>query len=197
MKIAVLCPGPSLPRFWRPSFEHDLVIGVNTVGWHYHVDWLAFGDLHIREKLTFQPSKGYIASPAHPAPAGLSRISPPLQEEKTMLEGPELSAIAKEQGMTVCAWTFPNALAQANRWAGPAGEVHVFGFDCAIVEKDFAGQQGYHKRKRWLTELPWVKSQWTSRTMVFSNISLPVLEWLCGEGDWQAVRDHFKEESPC
>ena len=197
MNIAVLCPGPSLPRYWG-NYGYGLVIGVNTAGWKYPVDWLAFSDRHILEGLTVLPRKGFITHSGHPKREGMERIGLPLYDAKSLLLTPELKQIAADQGMTECAWTFPNALSQANQWAGADGEVHVFGFDCAMVAKDFAGQDGYHKRKRWMTELPWIKSQWTARTLVFSEVPPVVIDWFRNRVPWEAVVSHFltKEETP-
>ena len=118
MNIAVLCPGPSLPRYWRPSLRHDLVIGVNTAGWKYRVDYLAFSDRHILEGLEFMPRIGFITHGNHALPEEKVRLAPLLYDARSNALTAELRALAAKQGMTECAWTFPNALAQANRWAG-------------------------------------------------------------------------------
>lgn len=165
MNVAVLCPGPSLPRFWRDNTGYAIVIGVNTAGWRYAVDWLAFSDRHVLEGLTTMPRLGFITNAGHDLPQDKLRLDLPLQGE---LE-PELAALAARQDMTACAWTFPNALAVANQLAGDS-EVHVFGFDCAEVPADFAGQEGEHGAMRWALELPWIRSQWRPTTKVFSDL---------------------------
>jgi hypothetical protein len=181
MNVAVLCPGPSLPRYWRPSLKHDVVIGVNTAGWKYRVDWLAFSDRHVLEGLEFMPRIGFITHGNHAIPADKQRLDPLLYDARSNALTAELHALAARQGMTECAWTFPNALAQANRFAQDGGEVHVFGFDCAEVEKDFAGQEGEHGRRRWELELPWIKSQWTPQTVAFGEASPEVIAYVRGQ----------------
>lgn len=181
MNIAVLCPGPSLPRHWRPSLKHDLVIGVNTAGWKYRVDYLAFTDRHVLEGLEFMPRIGFITHANHVLPEEKVRLAPLLYEARSNALTPELRTLAAQQGMTECAWTFPNALAQANRWARGGGEVHVFGFDCSDVKKDFAGQAGDHGLHRWERELPWIKSQWTPQTVAFGDVSPMIISFLRGE----------------
>ena len=93
----------------------------------------------------------------------------PLADERLGNITPTMREIGRREGRDVCAWTFPNALHVAQTLAA-GGRIDVFGFDCAMQQKDVAGQDGYHTRKRWLMELPWIKTQWTPNT-------LPVLFW--------------------
>lgn len=198
-KIALLACGPSLKEFWSVSkmADYELVIGVNTAGWLFPVDWLAFSDTHIitpmREGKYPHPFHGYITNGGQKIPGNLERRPLPLYQRNYPALTPELQALATAQGMTECGYTFPNALCVAQTWSG--GEpIHVYGFDCAMQRHDAAGQEGYHTRKRWLTELPWIKSQWGKNVTAFSRANPTIIAWLEGRATWEDVRKLFPKE---
>jgi hypothetical protein len=165
VKVAVLAPGPSLYSRYDPSERFDLVIAINTAGWLYPCDWLAFSDTHIispiRDGDIRPPTIGYLTNKGQAAnltssPANTPRIEIlPLYDHRSPHLSPAMRELAKSQGMTECGYTFPNALHFALMQGATA--LHIFGFDCAEQEEDVAGVKGYHTPKRWATELPWVR----------------------------------------
>ena len=196
MKIAVLCPGPSLTKLWNVGkmADYDLIVGVNTAAWLFPVDWLAFTDTHIiapiRERKHAQPLVGYITNKGQNTSPARERVLLPLYHAGLGYLTPELKALAESQGMTECGYTFPNALHCAQKWAD-GGEIHVYGFDCAMQRLDAAGQEGYHTRKRWLTELPWIKSQWGANVLAVSYAHATILAWFDGQATWDDVSALF------
>jgi hypothetical protein len=200
-KIAVLACGPSLPKLWTPIQRnaYDLVIGVNTAGWLFSVDWLAFTDTHIIPPIKKgeypQPRIGYITNTGQAVPPDRERILLPLYHRGLGNLTPVLRDLAESQGMTECGYTFPNALHQAQLWA-EGGQIDVFGFDCAMVRTDAAGQEGYHTRKRWMTELPWIKSQWGTNVRAISYAHATILAWLAGTVAWEEVQALFPACAP-
>ena len=191
-RIAVLACGPSLARLWayNKATDYDVVIGVNTAGWLYSVDWLAFTDTHIIAPIRAgeypPPRKGYITNKGQAVPDHLTKILLPLYHAGLGLLTPELRSLAQAQGMTECGYTFPNALHVAQTMA-EGGQIDVFGFDCAMQRHDAAGQEGYHTRKRWLTELPWIKSQWGPNVRAVSCVHTTILAWFEGRASWDDV----------
>jgi hypothetical protein len=167
VKVAVLAPGPSLSSRYTARFGEgcDLVIAVNTAGWLYPCDWLAFSDTHILAPITSgdtpPPFIGYLTNKGQAANlASTSANGPrieilPLYDRHLGQLSPRMSELAKSQGTTECGYTFPNALHFA--LSQGSTDLHVFGFDCAEQEEDVAGVKGYHTPKRWATELPWVR----------------------------------------
>jgi hypothetical protein len=160
MKIAVMACGPSLVRHYPSREEFDVVVAVNTAGWLYQCDWLAFTDRHIIEPVNrgeySAPLVGCLTNKNNAIPSGCERELLPIQNRNLKMLTQEMIELALTQGMTECAYTFPNALL----WAGmkfKPDQLHVFGFDCAMTEADVAGVKGYHTRKRWIQELPWIR----------------------------------------
>lgn len=190
--IAVLCPGPSLTKLWNvaKSADYEVIIGVNTAAWLFPVDWLAFTDTHIitpiRAGTYAPPLAGYITNKGQATAPDRERILLPLYHRDLDCLTPELRALASAQGMTECGYTFPNALHVAQQWA-QGGPIDVYGFDCAMQRHDAAGQEGYHTRKRWLTELPWIKSQWSANVRALSYAHATIIAWLEDRAAWSAV----------
>lgn len=201
MNIALLACGPSLTKLWSVSkmADYDLIVGVNTAGWLFPLDWLAFTDTHIitpiRAGAHEQPLIGYITNKGQATPASRSRLLLPLYHRDLAFLTPELRKLAEAQGMTECGYTFPNALHCAQQWAD-GGKIDVFGFDCAMQRHDAAGQEGYHGRKRWLTELPWIKSQWGPNVRAISYAHSTIIAWLEGRAAWSAVDALFPRHMP-
>ena len=159
MRLAVLGCGPSLVKHYDQREPFDVVIAVNTAGWIYPCHWLAFTDRHIIEPILRgeypPPIGGCLTNKNNVIPEGCVRERLPIQDRSIGLLTPAMVALAAAQRMTECAYTFPNALMFAATFK-PA-TLDVFGFDCAMTEQDIAGVRGYHTRKRWITELPWIR----------------------------------------
>jgi hypothetical protein len=206
MNIAVLACGPSLKQHYHASMAFDLVVAVNTAGWLFPCDWLAFSDRHIIEPVTSGtyalPRRGLLSNKGWRTTAqahGLEWEPLPIYDYRLKNLTPEMCGLAIQQGMTECGFTFPNALFFASRLADQAGDrVHVFGFDCAMQEGDVAGVKGYHTRKRWLTELPWIKACWLDNFIPHCAAHPTILRWLDGRESDEAMHALFpKEEVPC
>lgn len=168
MKRAILCPGPSLPRFWAETNRemYGEVIAVNTAGHRYPCDWLAFADWHIvRSPDLIPPRKGYLCKrgmwPETGAWFDLSTCFP----------------LADLPSPPRCGFTFANALAWAQ--AHSKGDaIDVYGFDCARVAVDFAGQTGDHSEARWGKELPWIRAAWGENVTVHSDLPEETRQYL-------------------
>jgi len=177
MNIALLCPGHSLTKTYHGDYNlSDCVVAVNSAAWLFHVDWLVFSDRHIIEPLRSRefprPVEGVVTNGAHELWEGCKRVRMPIQDAASQHLTTAMRALAESQGMTECAWTFPNALHFALQLAGPTGKVDVFGFDCSFEELDVAGVAGQHTAKRWEKELPWVRLIWDHRCVQHGRAKL-------------------------
>jgi hypothetical protein len=177
MRIALLCPGPSLLSRFAPAEEWDFVVAVNSAAWLYPVDWLVFSDRHIITPVTSgehpRPRVGVVTNGAHELWPGCVRRRMPIQDAKSPHLTLAMRELAERQATSECGWTFPNALHFALRLAGPAGEVHVFGFDCTDDRLDVAGVEGQHNAGRWARELPWVRLVWDHRCHQHGKANFP------------------------
>lgn len=199
MRFAVLCPGPSLPRFWG-AVRHeawDLVVAVNSAGWIYDCDWLVFADRGIKKPIedgeADPPRVGYVTHPRTPLPTRAERSELPIRNERCRYR----ELLPRGEDGISCAYTFPNALAFAHRIVpnAPALEVHVYGFDCDPAPHGVALEGGNHKLSRWVSELPWIKHCWDDRTHVHSDLPQPVRRWLeLGES---ATRTDYEQAIEC
>lgn len=186
MKVAVLACGPSLVRHYTQREAFDLVIAVNTAGWLYAHDWLAFSDKHIvvevKQHETHWPRVGLLTNKAWKSVAdqmGRQWVPLPLYHRQLGHLTPDMLAVCAEGAVTECAYTFPNALWFARQRG--ATDVHVYGFDCDPRPEDVAGVKGYHTRKRWLTELPWIRACWDAASFVPHCEAAPaVLDYVSG-----------------
>jgi hypothetical protein len=190
MKIALLCPGPSLPEFWKPAadfMDYDLIVAVNTASWLYQCDWLCCADRSIVEGLHVAPRIGYITHDAM-----REYLPPSAQLDPLPLR---LAAcvtckypLPPEKPTDACAFTFPNALEWSRRRLQESGHTNVcldlFGFDCSPQALDCAGKEGSHGLPRWKWELPWIKHAWFPGIKVHSRLPLAVLAWLEDRGSW-------------
>lgn len=199
MKIAVLGGGPSLIRHFNPVREHfDLVIAVNGAGWLFQSDWHAFSDRRNIEPIlageVHWPRVGFLTNTGWKkdvAREGIRWEPLPIYDWRLGNLTDSMKALALAQGMTECGFTFPNALFFAGKF-NPR-EVHVFGFDCAMQECDVAGVPGYHTRKRWLTELPWIKEAMPKGAFLRCECHDLIKGWLSGLHGWEIVKDVFAE----
>ena len=158
MKVAVLACGPSLVKHYDTREAFDLVIAVNSAGWLYACDWMAFTDKHILAGDHVRPRAGYLTNKGWRTKVealGLRWEPLPIYDYRLKNLTPAMAELCIGQGMTECGFTFPNALFFAGKHG--ATDLHVFGFDCSMTEEDVAGVKGYHTRKRWATELPWIR----------------------------------------
>jgi hypothetical protein len=198
MNIAVLSCGPSLPRFWSEERTKDYgsVIAINTAGWKFSCDWLCGSDLPVFEPIVAgtipAPRIGCLTNVAMPIPIQLQRELLPIYHLNLRNLTPRMQAIAEAEGMSECAWTFPNALHFARSMA-QGGEIHVYGFD-AVPGADVAGQGVHnHNNKRWRRELPWIQEEWGYDVWNYSDLS-PIVEWwLDTKGDQETLYRLF----PC
>lgn len=176
--IAVLCPGPSLPKHWEQCDPADYseIVAVNTAGHVYVCDWLAFADWHIIRPIEAKqippPCIGCLCKPGMAVVRGLryedlSQSFPKLGIIPTIPQDPDPK----------CGYTFANTLAWLQHRTNRS-PLHVFGFDCSPQLKDFTGQLGDHSNNRWLKELLWIKAAWGPNITVRSDLSQTLLEWL-------------------
>jgi hypothetical protein len=195
MKIAVLACGPSLVRHFDTRERFDLVIAVNTAGWLYACDWLAFSDKHIIDPVLAgdyeKPRAGLLSNKGwrdYAEAIGLRWEPLPLYDWRLKNLTPEMCDLCIGQGMTECGFTFPNALHFAGLHGCMFGDqVHVFGFDCAMIEGDVAGVKGYHNRKRWLSELPWIREVWNPKWLARCEAHPLVIEYVSGKVPLEAL----------
>lgn len=189
MRAALLCPGPSLPRFWDDGLfdDYDCVIGINTAGHKYLVHWVAGADAHIIKPILDKrvpiPLCGLVTNPTYGVLAAkrhyLKWIPQPLCQKEYVSESHSVASKALKS--VICAYTMPNALSVAIRQAA-GGPVDVYGFDCTHTV-DFSGQTGDHTRQRWRIELTWLRSVWKPEQIT-----------IYGEAS-QAVRDYVESKS--
>lgn len=198
MKVAVLACGPSLVRKYTPHEKFDLIVAVNSAGWLYPCDWLAFSDRHIIQPVFAgeypKPTVGLLTNKGWKDDAarhGLEWAPLPIYDYRLKNLTPAMAGLCIEQGMTECGFTFPNALFFAGQ-QNPS-EVHVFGFDCAMTVEDVAGVKGYHTRKRWLSELPWIKEAMPKGAILRCECHDLIKGWLAGLHSWELVQDIFAE----
>lgn len=175
---AILCPGPSLPTYWEAAnpAEYGSIVGVNTAGHVYIVDWLAFADWHIINPIRSgeipPPRKGLICKP------GMA-VVPNLPFADLTKCFPDLGVTAEmpQDSNPLCGYTFPNALAWVQHRTHRA-PIHVFGFDASPSKVDFAGQAGDHSANRWYKEMLWVKAAWGPNVSLHSQMPVKLKEWL-------------------
>ena len=190
-RIAVLCPGPSLPRFWgeQKKLGWDAVVAVNRAGWIYDCDWLVYADRPIGDAIRSgdadPPRVGYVTHPRTVLPSPAARARMPLRQTKCRYG----ELLPRGEDVLTCCYTFPHALAIA--WGLAAdGEVHVYGFDCSS-SRDVVLGDGHHGADRWRSELPWVKHAWPARAQVHSDLPGSVRAWLGAPGEarelWERV----------
>ncbi len=204
MRIALLCPGPSLPEFWESWSEAhwdnppNLVVAVNTAGWLFSCDWLCCADMPIItdlhdfspniKKTYLEPRIGYITHPLMDLPAGEKRELLPLRyivgEGSNTCKYP----LPPEKPTDACAFTFPNALQWCQNRLNAAGvgqhTLDLFGFDCSPSPLDCAGREGQHHLERWRWEMPWIKHAWFPGIKVHSRLPIEVHAWLDDRGSW-------------
>ena len=166
MKIAILCPGPTLPSTWCDDFfpEFDLVVGVNTAAHHYRTHYLVGKDPHVLrpvfDKKVPRPLCGLVTARAWMAKTALLGMKwhPfPLNRVRCLAAAPY---VCKAVNSDVCGYSFPNALQFAYDYGAKSIDVH--GFDQARQPLDFSGQKGDHSENRWLKETLWLRVLWAS-----------------------------------
>lgn len=198
MNVAVLACGPSLVKHYTERERFDVVIAVNTAGWLYPCHWLAFTDRHIIEPVNRgeypKPLTGCLTNRNNAIPAGCVRELLPIQDRSLGKLTPAMVELAASQAMTECAYTFPNALMFAQRFKPDA--LHVFGFDCAMTEADVAGVKGYHVRKRWCQELPWIREVLKpfERVTLRCDAADKVKAWVLGKTNGDVFKLFPKDE---
>lgn len=187
MKVALLCPGPSLPDTWCDDFfdGFDVVIGVNTAAWKYKVHWLVGADKHVMMPVLKgqypAPLRGVVSSKFWGSMArdmGIEWKRPPLQNKETVKAAcPVAPQTAKND---VCAYSFPQALWLAYEFAQSPSEIEIHGFDCAQQKQDFAGVNGDHSKNRWIFELSWLRDIWKPGIVNNGKASAEVMAYLEG-----------------
>ena len=209
-KIAILACGPSLADHWDNDmfFRYNQVIAVNTAAWKYLCNWWAFldpdvlndapkinitsviGGNRVNSKSVHYPTDGFITHQTMVVPDGFKKRVPDLYNKRSDAweAYPNLDGLRCSQDVSECNYTFPNALYEANKIADEIGcvDIHVFGFDC-VDKKDFAGKDGTRTKKRWMRELPWIKSQWRKTNCVHSPLNTVIEDWLNDKTDWEQV----------
>lgn len=189
-KVALLCPGPSLPERWGEAphgrfAEYPLVIAVNTSIWHYRAHWLVAVDGHIFKKLWTLPGSswpliGCVTNDSRAREAGkrnLKTMHPPLHGKGWARNNLGITA---PRGSVQCAYTMPSALWFALQQAR-GGSVDIYGMDYARVPNDFAGAKGDHSLSRWQREAGWLRAIWQPNITVYGRLSASVLAYLRGE----------------
>jgi hypothetical protein len=184
VKLALLCNGPSLPDFWCDDLagDYDIVVAVNTAGWHYFCDWECAVDRSILVPF-------FVGERPLPRAGFLSNKG---WKEQILARGRrfEFREIHAEAGRLgafydigkECAFTMPKAVVFAESLC-PDGSIEVFGFDCSDSVKDFAGVDGMHGLNRWRAELAWLRQVWQPRIRVQSLAPDDVLAFVRKETD--------------
>lgn len=73
MRIALLCPGPSLPRTFDPAAGYDVTVGVNRAILCHPCDWFASFDASTVKTLAVPTDK--VFTRAHCFPAGCDGVA--------------------------------------------------------------------------------------------------------------------------
>lgn len=188
MSIAVLCPGPSLPRVWCDDFfcEFDLVVAVNTAGWKFAHHWLCGFDRHV-----FTPV--FERRPGHCLPLLGIRSNKVFAERAKQLGWrgeyarmhygvgvtPEMAA---RTGCDRMAFTFPNALDYALSQSGQ--DVAVFGMDYTLDAACIGGVNGDRSLVRFRKEALWLREIWQpDRIQVSGDASPELLAYVSRQTD--------------
>lgn len=61
MKVAILCPGPSLARTWSRKPEYTLIIAVNRAILHESCHWWSVGDWTTVQDIAGRPTNGIVS----------------------------------------------------------------------------------------------------------------------------------------
>lgn len=189
MKIALLCPGPSLNTLYAQATTlHDLIIGVNTAAWLYPCDVCCCADKHIVDG--FLDKDGhidgnssrwvpniFITHRAMPLPVGCERVLMPLGLQANPKGDLRCRyTLSRDVPQDACAYSFPNALAYAQSLKPES--IDIYGFDCSPQSTDAAGVEGDHHLNRWHQELPWVKHSLGYNCHIYSMLPMAVAFWL-------------------
>lgn len=188
--VALLCPGPSLPEFWKEEkFEqYDLVVAVNGVARMFRCHWTCGTDKLIAElidgKTGLRPACGFVTNKRNGAAAlanGFAVVNPDPYYGVNMPRG---LAIPRENCPDRCGYTMPNALWFALREA-QGGQVDVYGMDFAVNRDDCDGTKGAHTAVRFRIEAAWLRGWWKPSIRVFSTAKPGLLAYLRRErSDW-------------
>ena len=182
--VALLCPGPSLPRRWDDEMfaEYETVIAINSAGHRFKCHWLAAVDQHIMRpilegKIT-PPLTGYITHTSwgkriEDSIGGRVLRAKPYHEKCGLSAG-----LQKKLGNDRCGYTMPSALTVALSFDDNRRQVHVYGFDCAVGKPCVGNMTGDRNHPRFIKELLWLKMFWQPWIEVNSDIDPKILEWL-------------------
>jgi hypothetical protein len=201
MRVALLAPGPSLERTWRPeaAAAFDLVIAVNFAARLFPSDWIATIDTdtvsHVLVGDGHLPRHGWITR--RRLQRDLVRLPAFLCRAWSALSLPWYScahlrsdfprALARALGEPHCPWTFPNALRAARDFAGddPESCVEVHGFDLALRTCSVAGGgcTFEHDIARWRMELPWVRAAWSPACTNHGAATPEAMRYVRGDTD--------------
>jgi len=165
MKIALLCPGPSLPDWWNDSMMRDYgrVIAVNRAAHLFKCHWFAFSDWEVIRGTNRKPKIGYVCKDGMQPEDESRRWRNIYTAMRARDVAPEYDPKAQD-----CSYTMPNALAWALVWSGSKGDVHIYGMDCS-ADLDVAGGEGDHSAKRWVEERQWLGLIWCDRIRVYGD----------------------------
>jgi hypothetical protein len=170
MKVAVLCPGPSLPRHWHgkgSAWWFDWVIAVNTAAWHYPCHWQHAHDDHSLDPIL----RGEYPRPTLGILTAYDKVDKVRGAGFLPVLGDRYAQFARPR-FTRCGWSAPNAIAFALQAAGVMGQVCVYGMDFADSANDYCGQPGNdYGPHRWDAELGWLRAFWSPQIQLFSDMS--------------------------
>lgn len=187
MSIAVLCPGPSLPRVWCDDFfgEYELVIAVNTAGWKFAHHWLFGFDRHVftpvfeRHPGTCLPLLGIRSNKVF---ADRARQLGWQSDFARMHYGVGVTPeMASRTGCDRMAFTFPNALDYALSKGQP---VEVFGMDYTFDVQCIGGVKGDRSLIRFRKEALWLREIWQpDRITVHGDATPELLAYVSRKSD--------------
>lgn len=191
-RVAILCPGPSLPEVWAEWMAKDYacIFAVNTAGWYYTHHWFVGFDSRVftpyfekRDARVMTPLIGVLTNKPHRERA-LARGWH--AEIPGAYYGIGLSQEQKDRcECEKCAFSFPNALREALlRFKGP---VDVYGMDYAVEAQCVGRNEGDRSLRRFRSEARWLREFWESgRISVFGEASATLLAYVRGEReDWR------------
>jgi hypothetical protein len=169
-RIAILAPGPSLPKYWKGHYieNYETVIAVNNASASYEAHWAVMIDepmiLKVLANEMQVPRIGFVS----------------INKWRNKLQVKTGKQYRDFPGSLVgCYWSFCNALFFANTLRRESDfQIHVYGFDCALDAPDYTGLGSNHSSERFTRELTWIRAAWRNNTAVFSDLHDEVLSWL-------------------
>lgn len=177
-QIAILASGPSLSEYWFASMleDYDTVIGVNSATFLFKTRWAVCIDPDMAESHIY----GKVINGQVAIRPDIGYVSTRQWRDRLILTGKQYREFPGQS--LGCNWSFCNALFFANSLRREKDfQIDIFGFDCALNEKDCNNLYSNHSSDRFERELVWIRAAWLKTNRVFSKLSPDVLNWLQGK----------------